>query len=155
DDVGLHFLYLVRYPIIIKAYSLYAPNNDVSHTNNGRKMRNTDNEKHAFQWMIDNDNKALEKRYYRAVDDLLIDLEKEDNWKSTEAYKKVNKLFIKTADQFDEYFRIESRLILLMLEPGIRQCEQNEILPRIGKDKFTTLKNALQDGSGLSEDKDK
>jgi hypothetical protein len=48
-----------------------APSNDVAHTNNGRKMRQDEGEKLPFQWMLDNDNASLEKRYYRALDDLI------------------------------------------------------------------------------------
>jgi hypothetical protein len=33
----------------------------LAHTSNGRKMRQDDNQKLPFQWMIDNDNAALEK----------------------------------------------------------------------------------------------
>jgi hypothetical protein len=52
-------------------YRLHAPSNDVAHTNNGRKMRQDEGEKLPFQWMLDNDNASLEKRYYRALDDLI------------------------------------------------------------------------------------
>ncbi|MFP9100911.1 DUF6712 family protein [Flavobacterium sp. RHBU_24] len=125
----------------MKAYMLYAPNNDVSHTPGGRKLRKDDNQVSAFEWQINKDNEALERRYYRALDDLLIALEDNEAWKESEAYKRVNTLFICTTDEFDKYFKIESRLVLLKLAPGIRQCEQDEILPRIGRERYEALKN--------------
>lgn len=138
-------IYAIRYPISIDAYRLYAPNNDISHTNNGRKMRQDDGEKLPFEWMIDRDNTALEKRYYRAVDDLIIflddaDGEVKEKWRSSKEFKKSNKLFIRTVDEFDEFFPINSRLLLLKLGPGINECENFEIVPRIGIEKFKFLK---------------
>jgi hypothetical protein len=68
------------------------------HTNNGRKMRQDEGEKLPFQWMLDNDNAALEKRYYRALDDLIKFLDRSKNeteltttlytiWTNSEAFK--------------------------------------------------------------------
>src|SRR5690606_22771737 len=71
DAAVLHLIYSVQYPIAVNAYRLYAPSGDLSHTNNGRKMRNDDHEKAAFEWMINKDDAAQEKRYYKALDQLL------------------------------------------------------------------------------------
>jgi hypothetical protein len=149
-----HLVYLTKYPIAILAYSLLAPNMDISHTNNGRKMRQDDNEKQAFQWMLDSDNEALQKRYYRAVDDLLKHLDTLGEWKDMQAYKKLNKLFITSTSEFNEYFMIGSRLILMKLVPGISQCESREILPRIGRAKFDDLKSKLQSGTDIENEED-
>jgi len=154
DTEQEHLLYLTRYPIAIMAYSLLAPNMDISHTANGRKMRQDNNEKQAFQWMLDADNEALQKRYYRAVDDLLMHLDTLEEWKDMQAYKKLNKLFITSTSEFNEYFMIGSRLILMKLVPGISQCETREILPRIGKAKFDDLKTKLQTGTDIEDEKD-
>jgi len=154
DSDQEHLIYLVRYPIAILAYSLLAPNMDISHTNNGRKMRQDENEKQAFQWMLDSDNEALQKRYYRALDDLLKFLDTMDEWKEMQAYKKLNKLFITSTSEFNEYFMIGSRFILMKLVPGISQCETREILPRIGKTKFDDLKNKLRAGTDIEDETD-
>ncbi|MFL9844750.1 DUF6712 family protein [Flavobacterium rhizosphaerae] len=154
DEDQEHLIYLTRYPIAVRAYTLYAPSNDVAHTANGRKMRAGEYEKAPWEWMIDRDNEALEKRYYRAQEDLLIYLEDYDGWKSSEQYKRLNRLFIRSAFQFDEFFRIESRLILLKLEPGISKCEREDILPRIGKEKFDALKAKVKAGEDELEDQE-
>lgn len=145
-------VYCVRYPIAVKAYSLFAPNNDIAHTPNGRKMRNDKNEKLPFEWMVNADNEAWERRYYRALDDMLIYLQDNEAWKNTDAFKSLNSLFITNTDDFDKFFRIQSRYVLLSLMPGIRQCEQREIKSRIGKTRFDELKSKLTTGTDLNDE---
>lgn len=147
-----------RYPILVKAYSLFAPTNDLSHSNDGRLVRGGENSKAPWQWQIDEDNKAQEKRYYRALDDLiqLLDDSKEEgyddltpeeqeetiyyNWINSSAYKLTKALFVNTVDEFNTIFHIESRLLLMKLAPGMAECERKEILTRIGEEKFTSYK---------------
>ncbi len=155
-------VYSVRYPIAVNAYRLYSPSNDLAHTNNGRKMRQDENEKLPFQWMLDSDNAALEKRYYRALDDLIkfLDRSKTDFeltttlysiWTNSEAFKATQKLFIRTVSEFDEVFPIQSRLLLIKLAPGISKCEQYEIRPRVSDEKFNTLKSALKSNTAITD----
>jgi hypothetical protein len=156
------FVYAVRYPIAVNAYRLFAPSNDISHTNNGRKMKQDDNEKLPFQWMIDADNAAMEKRYYRALDDLIKFLDRSKVtpetsttlytvWTNSDAFKATQKLFIRTVSEFDEVFPIQSRLLLIKLAPGISKCEQYEIRPRVGVAKFNALKSALKSNTAISD----
>lgn len=135
------FLFAIRYPIAVNAYRLYAPSNDLSHTNNGRKMRMDDHEKNAFEWMIDRDNEAQEKRYYRALDDLLSFLEENEvpEWLNSENYKKAKLLLVSSTKDFDSVFPIESRLLYQKLVPGLLQCQHYEILPRISKEKLQEM----------------
>jgi hypothetical protein len=156
------FIYAVRYPIAVQAYRLYSPSNDLAHTNNGRKMRQDDGEKQAFEWMLDRDNTALEKRYYRALDDLIKFLDRSKVefeltttlytiWTNSEAYKKTQKLFIRTVAEFDEFFTIQSRLLLIKLAPAISECEQYEIRPRVGIEKMNALKLALKGNTEITD----
>ena len=156
------FIYAVRYPIAVNAYRLFAPTNDVAHTNNGRKMRQDDGEKLPFQWMIDSDNAALEKRYYRALDDLIkfLDRSKVEEetettlyaiWTGSDAFKATHDLFIRTVADFDKIFPLQSRLLLIKLAPGISDCEQYEIRPRVGTEKLNALKLALKSTTPITE----
>ena len=156
------FVYSVRYPIAVNAYRLIAPSNDLSHTNNGRKMRQDENQKLPFQWMLDADNAALEKRYYRALDDLIKFLDRskvEDEltttlytiWTNSDAFIATQKLFIRTVSEFDDCFPIQSRLLLIKLAPGISKCEQYEIRPRVSVEKFNALKSALKSNTPISD----
>ncbi|EHO13813.1 DUF6712 family protein [Myroides odoratimimus] len=134
---------LVQYPIAIDAYRSYAPNGDISHTNNGRRMRMDDNEKQAFEWLIERDNNALERKYYRALDTLIDYLyEHCEEWKSTDAYTQLVSSLFKTTEEFDDIFPINSRLLLLKLQPGIKRALDSEIRPRVTEDTYTTLKTA-------------
>ncbi len=166
------FLRAVRYPIAVNAYRLFAPTNDLSHTNNGRKMRSDDSEKTPFEWMLDRDDAAQEKRYYRALDDLIVFLDNlriyEDPstaeqtfetelataWRNSESYKLTHDLFIRTVSEFDKYFPIRSRLLLNNLSPGMADCENEEILSRIGREKFDELKSKLKAGTPLTDSAD-
>lgn len=159
-DSDSNLIRSTRYPIAIKAYSLFAPTNDLSHTGDGRRMRTSDKEKMPFQWMVDEDNKQQEKRFYRSLDDLidLLDESKPEDYdalpeeekKATIYYKWINSItyketksnFVNTVHLFNKHFRIESRLLLMMLSSGLEECERREILPRIGKEKFKSLKEA-------------
>ena len=156
SDEEADSLYNFRYPIAVDAYRHYAPSGDLSHTNNGRKMRNDEYEKSAFEWMINRDNEALEKRYYKALDNLLDHLDDTDpvlvaagegtaelKWTGTEAYQKTHRLFVRKTSDFDPYHPINSRLLLLKLQPGLSRCERFEILPRIGAEKFEQYKQQL------------
>jgi hypothetical protein len=156
------FIYAIRYPIAVNAYRLYSPSNDLAHTNNGRKMRQDDNEKLPFEWMVDRDNSALEKRYYRSLDDLIkfLDRSKVENetpeslysiWTGSDAFKITHNLFIRTVTDFDKYFPINSRLLLIKLAPGIANCEQYEIRPRVGEEKLAALKSLLKENKPIVE----
>lgn len=165
----------IRYPIAVNAYRLFAPSNDLSHTNNGRKMRSDDGEKSAFEWMIDRDNAAQEVRYYRALDDMIIFLDEArdysipdvdpdldrvfeksiyDAWTNSSAFIETNNLFIRSVDDFDKVFPIKSRLLLLMLTPGIADCETYQIIPRVTFTKYDYLKNALKSRTSITDNLD-
>lgn len=137
-----HFIFMTRFPIALQAYRKFAPHNDISHTNKGRLNRIEENEKSPFEWMIEKDNQALERRYYEALDGLIKYLDDNvESWKETDNYKLVHSLFVSTAKDYDDIFPINnSRLLLLKLAPGIRRCENKDIKSRIGIDLFNTLK---------------
>jgi len=150
----------IQHAIITEAYRIYAPSGDISHTKNGRKMRHTDNEKAAFEWMINRDNEALEKRHYRALDTLLNWLDDNDptlsadpvlKWTGTDAFKKTHKLFVRTTADFEEYFSIDSRFLLMKLAPGLYKAERDLIKPRIGKVLFDKLKAAVLAAEAMDE----
>ena len=166
------FLKALRYPIAINAYRLFAPTNDLTHTNNGRKMRSDASEKTPFEWMIDRDNAAQEKRYYRALDDLITLLDRtrrfddpqsadaifenalSQAWTESDSYKLTHDLFIRTVADFDKYFPIRSRLLLQNLSPGMADCEFYEILSRIGRTKYDELKTKLKSNTPITADLD-
>lgn len=151
SEIDKEFVNRAQYVILLEAYRNFTIDNDLSHSPNGRFNRVEQNQKIAFEWQIERNNKSMERKYYKAIDALInfMDL-KVTAWKNTEAYKASHELFVRLTKDFDFYFNIEcSRYLYLKLCPGLRKFEREEILPRIGKEKFndfkTKLKNNLSD----------
>lgn len=133
---------LAQAAIGLQAYRFFAPANDLAHTPNGRKMRNSDNEVNPFEWMSVKNDDELQRRSFRAIDDLIAYLDENlDSWKNSTAYQNTHKQFIRDTSDFDQFFNINSRLLLLKLSPGIALCEKREITPRIGLQLFNSLKD--------------
>lgn len=150
-----NLLRAIQSPIAINAYTLFAPSNDLAHTNNGRKMRQDENEKLPFEWMLDKDNDNLQRRYFRSLDDLIKILDSlpdgaiKTAWLASESKVAMNNLIVKSTKEFDRFFPIKSRLLFLKLVPGMEDCEYFELNARVGKEKINLLKkankNALSD----------
>jgi hypothetical protein len=143
DDKDLY--YAIRYPIAVEGYRRYAPSNDLLHTQSGRKNISETHEKAPFEWQIDRDNKSLERRFYRGLDDMIIYLDVESEvWKESDNYKETIKLFIRTTKQFDDIFPIgNSRFLFLKLLPGIKKTQEYDILPRIGQETYWNILKKL------------
>jgi hypothetical protein len=153
-------LYYLQYAIAVKTYRSYAPNNDVSHTGDGRKMRNEEHEKQAFEWMIDRDNQALDRRFYAACDLLLDYLDETpfmntatpplNIWHQTKEYKETTKTVIRTVKEFEEHFFIQSRLLFLRLIPGMIAAER-EFVPVVTRPVYEAIKSKYHNQETLSE----
>lgn len=143
------FLERVQYSIALDGYRNSAKGGDLGHTPNGRNNRTEENQKIAFEWQIDRSDRDLERKYYKSIDALINYMDKKvSGWKSTDAYKSTHNLFIRTVQEFEDYFIIDSsRLLLLKLAPGIKKAENEQIIPRITKDVFEVLKTGLKENA--------
>ena len=129
-------LELVQYAIALKAYIIYAPTADVAVGNNGRSMRKDDHHVSLFKHQVDSHNEGLTQLYYRHLDRLLKFMAKNDLPINQKKYKHEN-LFVPSLSVFEDLFNINNSFLLyLNLLPGLRECEKDEILPRIGKTLF-------------------
>lgn len=139
DDVNNsnpEFLDLVQYAVALNAYRIYAPTADVAVTNNGRKIRQDDHEVSAFKHQIDSNDEGLENLYYRHLDRLLKYMALNSKPINQKKYKHEN-LFVPSLSVFEDYFNIGASFFLyLNLLPGLRECENEEIISRIGKTLF-------------------
>lgn len=147
-------IFAVRYPIAIQGYRTFAQTKDLAHTNKGRHTRIGENEQAAFEWMIVRDNKAMERKYYKSLDNLItyLDVKGGNAWKATGAFKATHDLFIRTTAEFDMHFPIgKSRLLLIKLASGIRQAEKRDIKPRIGAVLFDAMKTKLKVGDNVDD----
>ncbi|MBO2546117.1 hypothetical protein J0871_17000 [Salegentibacter sp. BDJ18] len=153
-------LFNAKYAILLDAWRHHAPSRDLSHTLNGRKMRNDTNEKSAFEWMVNNDNENLERKYYHSLDTLLNLLDETNpvvktaegenpdiKWKNTEAYKSTYNVFVRTTKDFEAYFPIHSRYLLEKLQPGMSKCQRTEIKSRLGAERYNALLELAKDAS--------
>lgn len=145
-------LHLLRYPIAMNTYRLLAPSKDLQHTNQGRMMRMDDGEARPFQWMIDANNEANERKYFRAVDQLLDYLFEDSAFKETQEYKEIKKYFVSTTADFEEYFPIHSRLMLVRLGPGFRQAQKRHILAVLGNELYDAITKAHIEGPASGEE---
>lgn len=130
----------VQLPIAILATLRMYQRNDISHESSGRKLKiDKESESIPWEWQLDNDNKLHLDDYFKAVDRLISFLDENENeipeWKDSDAKKATHSLFIKNADQFDEYFPIErsGRMYMLLL-PFIRETERRYIKKVLGDD---------------------
>lgn len=147
SESDTEFCNRIQYVILLDAYRNFVIDNDLSHSPNGRFNRVEQNQKIAFEWQIERNNKSMERKYYKAIDALINYMDANvESWTSSDAYKASHNLFVRLTKDFDFYFNIEaSRYLFIKLCPGLRKAEQEEILPRIGKIKFDELKSKLKD----------
>lgn len=149
------FLFMVKYPIAVKAYLTYTKINDLSHRSDGRAIRLDDHEKIPFEWMIDRNDAALEKKYYKSLDSLLEYLDQTNvTWKKSKNYQKAHKTIIQSTSDFADVFPLDSRYLLLKMEPGLVLCEKFDIQPRIGKEVLHKLKEDIKNNQLASDDEE-
>jgi len=135
----------IQLPIAILATLNMYQKNDVSHEQDGRKVKiNSETEKLPWEWQLKRDDEIQLNAYYKAVDRLIAFLEIKDptEWKNSDQKKLANALFIKNAEMFDTYFPIErsGRMYMLLL-PSIREAERRYIKPALSTD-YALLKAA-------------
>lgn len=139
-----------------KAYLEFAKNNDLSHGSNGRRIMIGTDEKPAFEWMIEADNRALLRKAYDAMDALLFFLEENagttgfTSWKDSEERKRLRGLMVSNVQQFESVFSIDSSLRFFMLiRPFMAEIERNTIRTILGESRFDTLITKLKNATTL------
>ena len=159
----------IQLPVALHAYRRYAVQNDLAHSDKGRTIIVTNEEKPAFEWMIDKSDKSLLEIAHEATDLLLEFLDKYSAtlyapdplaptvlatlfpWAASSQFKLIRELFI-TKDQFDNEFSIGgSRRVFLAISPFIRSVQKNEIFASLGTVKYDQVKAALLQGNPSTE----
>lgn len=139
--------------IATMAYRQFAPVNDLQHGKNGRKMLTSEDSKTPFEWMMVNSNDELERRAFRAMDELINLLDESSaTWKASENYKASHRLFVRTVAEFNQFYTINSRYLLEKLSPGLAIAEKRLIIPRIGQAAFDALKLKRKEAAALTAD---
>jgi len=127
----------IQSPLIRHALRMYFPSSDVQHTESGRSIIVTNEQKPAFEWQIEKDNAnmlELAHRSEEALMDFLFanqdDDPLDDLWKDSDAAKTARGLMINTAAEFSKIIFINnSRRVFTALVPLINEIERDIIKP--------------------------
>ena len=137
----------IQQPVALNAYLDYAPNSDLIHDNNGRRIAFEEHTQVAREWQIDRSEQSILSKTHRSTDRLIEFLDNnptDTGWEDTPAYKQARKLFIRNAATFNQHFPINtSRRLLLVLAPFMRTIEKRHIKPALTAELYTTIKTEL------------
>lgn len=163
----------IQLPVALLAYRRYVQSSDLTHSDKGRQIFVSEQEKPAFEWMIERDNENLLSLAHEALDNLLefLDEHIDDTytpevpdqgneggeneppepqpvipWGTCPEFEATRSLFINTAAEFDQVFPIgKSRLTYLSLVPFIRRIQETEIRSCLTADQYETLREMILD----------
>lgn len=132
DPEDADLLIKVQHPVALLATLRMYQKNDLSHEDDGRKMKTaTDgSEKTPWEWQLDRDDALHLEEYYRATDALIryLDEKKIAEWLDTPTARERAALMIRSAEQFDRYFPIDkSERTYLLLVPFIREAQRQTV----------------------------
>lgn len=135
---NLDLVQKIQRPIALLGMLRFMQKNDLSHEDTGRKMKISENdEKIPWEWQIEKDDRLQLEEYYRSMDRLIdyMTETKEESWINSEQHKQTEKLLIRNAIQFDQYFPINSSSrMFVLLSPFIKEVERRFIKPALGND---------------------
>lgn len=140
--------------VLLLAYLEYCQNADLMHGNSGRKIHFAADEKTAWDWQLRQDNAALLRRAYKALDGLidLLDASQFEEWTNSDQYKTARKLFLFNTRQFDKVYPInKSGQLYYRMVPFMADIETETLRPILGTEKFDLLKTKLK-GSPTPEE---
>ncbi|MFD2962773.1 MULTISPECIES: DUF6712 family protein [Olivibacter] len=137
----------VQLPIaLMSAYRFYQ-SNIVSHEDGGRKVKiDSDNEKMAWQWMLDRDDEAQLKKAQRAIDRLIAYLDNSDitEWLTGDKKLAAKDLFLPNPATFQQVFPIDnSPRFYYMALPFIKSEQNKTLRPAMGED-YSALLTAFR-----------
>ncbi|MEI7723473.1 MAG: DUF6712 family protein [Bacteroidota bacterium] len=147
----------IQLPVAIHAYRRYVPSSDLTHSDKGRQIFVSEQEKPAFEWQIEKDNENLISLEHEAIDVLLefldehidekdLDLNVIIPWGTSAAYKATKELLIPTVKEFENVFLIGgSRMTFLSLVPMIKRIQENDIKACLGETKYTQITEQVLD----------
>lgn len=132
DSGDEELLQKVQRPIAILATLRLYQKNDLSHEDDGRKMKvATDgSERTPWEWQLDRDDQLHLEEYYRATDALIryLDDHQIAEWLATPTARDRASLLVRNAEQFERYFPIDkSERTYLLLVPFIREAQRLRI----------------------------
>ncbi len=156
DDLVHH----IQLTVALFAYKEFAANRDVSHEDDGRKIKiNSEAEKIPFEWMLDRDEAAVLRKAHKTTDRLISFLEKNEDditeWKDSDAQKLARSLFINSAKDFDAKFPIDkSRRFFITILPFMQEVENTVIKATLNPILFDAIKDEIKVGALTGDNPD-
>lgn len=133
DSLEEEFLVLCQYAIGLNAWRNFAPLLDVSHTSQGRAFRADEHMKPAFEHQITNSDKAMEKNYYKAINEIFAFIIKTSGYDTIQEIQKYSNLFVSSIQIFQNFVNInDSYLLFMKLAPALKTAENRLIKSRVG-----------------------
>lgn len=133
---------LVQRVIALFAVLRYHRGNLVTHSSTGRKVGvDVENEKLAWEWMIDRDDEAMQRKAYAALDILLRWLEdaQMQEWLDTPRRAELRALMVPSLVAVERYYYIDgSHRFFLILAPLLRDVQERDIRPLL-KERYETI----------------
>jgi hypothetical protein len=137
------------------AIGKWIPSGQLSIDNAGIRIANSDTHKTAFEWQIQDLMRSVNEVGYNSLEDALeyLDNNIDDfaTYKSSDAFKENNYLFVSSAAEFSKHYSAfnSSRINFIKIRSIIRKTEEFEIKSIILPNLFADLKTKLQDGTVL------
>jgi hypothetical protein len=142
--------------IALGAYRKASPSIDITHGTEGRR---SDVKKEDRLGLVEQykDEMTILNLYHESLDALIDFLQSstgiiETTWRSTEQYRQLTELFIRSVGDFDRYFVIGSPRLFMILVPTMREIQECQLLPVIGLEQYRCLLDYVTthegDGSG-------
>ncbi|EMS34616.1 hypothetical protein C943_03303 [Mariniradius saccharolyticus AK6] len=145
---------LLQMPIAYKATFNYYQSNLVSHQDSGRKVSiDNENEKMAWEWMLDRDDEAQLRKVNQTTDLLInwLESEKLAEWMDSDNRRTARKLFVNSETIFQDGYPIDqSPRFFYTVLPFNKEIQQRTIKKALGA-QYEHLLNywiALQSDAG-------
>lgn len=147
-------VHYIQMPIAYLATHEYYKANELTHDDNGRKVKiDPETERTPWQWQVDRDDYLSARMYYKTLDRLIAFLDENAaqiaEWKESDARKAANSLFVRNAKEFDRVFPIdESGAFYYAVVPFMQEVERKYISPALGT-LASTLKASRISADGI------
>lgn len=149
QELDMELIRRFQLPIALNAYLSWSRNQDVSHEEDGRKVKiDKESESLPWQWMLDRDDAGIRDKAGKAVDRLIAFLDKNVEsiveWKESAQRKDMRSLFVSNAAEFDNVIPIDrSRYFFLRVLPFVRSVDR-DMVKYIGKERYEEIKEAMR-----------
>jgi len=160
DDTDDQLVEHLQLPLAYMATFRYYQSNMVSHEDTGRKVKiDTENEKMAWEWMLDRDDAAHILKIHQVTDRLIEFLEAQQitEWLTSDNRTITRQLLVNTADLFHQAYPIDhSSKFFYSVTPFIDEVQRRTIKKALGTEfpkliaYWQNFNSTSSDGSGAS-----